>query len=71
LTGQLPPEQADVCSFSFVKFLMSDNKRYTSLLDGLRKGGDFAKVFQATYGGTPTQVAAVWYRNPPKVRRGK
>jgi hypothetical protein len=71
LTGKLQPEQADVCSFSFAKFLMSDNKRYTALLDGLRKGGDFAKVFAATYGGTPAQVAAVWYRNPPKVRRGK
>jgi len=71
LSGQLPPEEADVCSFSFAKFLMSDNKRFTSMIDGLRKGGDFGKVFAATYGGPPPQLAAVWYRNPPKVKRGK
>jgi hypothetical protein len=70
-TGQLPLEQADVCSFSFAKFLMSDNKRFITLLDGLRKGGDFGKVFQATYGATPAQVAAAWHRNPPRVKRGK
>jgi mono/diheme cytochrome c family protein len=71
LTGQLPPEQADVCSFSFAKFLMSDNRRFGQMIDGLRKGGDFGKVFAATYGGTPAQLAINWYRNPPKVKRGK
>jgi mono/diheme cytochrome c family protein len=70
-TGQLPPELADVCSFSFAKFVMSDNKRFIALLDGLRKGGEFGKAFIATYGATPAQVAAVWYRNPPRVKRGK
>jgi mono/diheme cytochrome c family protein len=71
LTGQLPPEEADVCSFSFAKFLMSDNRRYSALLDGLRKGGSFAKVFEAAYGGPPAQLAGAWYRNPPRVKRGK
>ena len=31
LTGKLQPEQADVCSFSFVKFLMAD-RRFGNLL---------------------------------------
>jgi hypothetical protein len=66
LTGQLPLEEADVCSFSFAKFLMSDSRRYTALLDGLRKGGDFAQLFPQAYGGTPAQAAAVWIRKPPK-----
>jgi hypothetical protein len=72
LTAKLAPEQADVCSFSFVKFLMSDPRRFGNLIDGLRKGGDFEKVFAEFYGGTPTQIATAWVRNPPKAsKRGK
>jgi hypothetical protein len=66
LTGKLPPEQADICSFSFVKFLMSDTRRFQSLLDGLRKGGEFTKSFSETYGGSPAQVAKIWITKPPK-----
>ncbi len=61
---------SDICSFSFVKFLMGDRK-FTNLLEGLRKGGDFKKVFGESFGATPEQVAAVWIRNPPKVGRLK
>jgi len=71
LTGQLPPEQSDVCSFSFAKFLMSDNRRFGLMIDGLRKGGEFGAVFKAIYGGTPAELAVNWSRNPPKVKRGK
>lgn len=71
LTSKLSPEEEDVCSFSFVKFLMNDNKRFAALIDGLRKGGEFNKVFAATFGNTPTQLAANWVRNPPRVKRGK
>jgi hypothetical protein len=69
LTGNLAPEQADVCSYSFVKFLMSDARRFSSLLEGLRKGGEFAKTFADAYGGPPAQLAATWARNPPGAKR--
>jgi hypothetical protein len=70
LDGKLAPEMSDICSFSFVKFLMGERK-FTNLLEGLRKGGDFKKVFSDSFGATPEQVAAVWVRNPPKVGRLK
>jgi mono/diheme cytochrome c family protein len=68
LTGKLSPEQADVCAFSFVKYLMAD-RRFPNLIDALRSGGEFPKTFSATFGGTPQQLAATWARNPPKVGR--
>ncbi|HZN35865.1 MAG TPA: c-type cytochrome domain-containing protein [Pirellulaceae bacterium] len=67
LTGKLPPEEADICSYNFAKFLMSDGRRFRILMDGLKKGGDFAKTFEGAY-GPPAQVAAAWARNPPKGR---
>src|SRR5262249_37664205 len=68
MTGKLAPESCDVCSFSFAKFLMADRK-FANLLDALRKGGDFKKMFGETFGGSPEQIAALWVRNPPKVGR--
>jgi len=70
LAGKLAPEMSDICSFSFVKFLMADRK-FVNLMEALRKGGDFKKVFSETFGGTPEQLATVWVRNPPKVGRLK
>ncbi|MBW8883679.1 MAG: hypothetical protein JF612_02650, partial [Planctomycetia bacterium] len=70
LADKLAPEMSDICSFSFVKFLMADRK-FVNLLEGLRKGGDFKKVFGETFGGTPEQVAAIWIRKPPGVGRLK
>jgi hypothetical protein len=69
LNKKLNPEDADIASFSYVKFLMSDASRFQKLLDGLRKGGDFNKVFSDTYGGGPSQIAAAWARNPPKATK--
>ena len=61
---------SDICSFSFVKFLMSDRK-ITNLLEGLRKGGDFKKVFSDSFGATPDLLTAIWIRKPPTVGRLK
>jgi mono/diheme cytochrome c family protein len=69
LTGKLPPEEADICSFSFARFLMGDARRFKILMDELRKGSDFAKAFPQAYGGSPSQVAAAWARNPPRGRK--
>jgi mono/diheme cytochrome c family protein len=68
LTGKLPPEETDVCSFSFAKYLMADARRFKILMDGLKKGGEFTKTFDAAY-GPPAQAAAAWARNPPKGRK--
>jgi mono/diheme cytochrome c family protein len=59
LTGKLSAENADICSFSFARFLM-ENRRFTAMISNLRKGGDFSKVFADAFGGTPEQLAAAW-----------
>lgn len=69
MEGKMNNELADTFSYSFVKYLTNDNKRYQKLLSELRKGGDFAKLFPAIYGYDPAKVAENWYRlGPPKSR---
>lgn len=70
MAGKLQPEQADVCAFSFCKFLMAD-RRFGSLLDGLRNGGEFKQTFNANFGVEPEELTKLWIRNPPKVGRGR
>ena len=65
LKDKLAPEQADICAFSFMKFLMADRK-FANLIDALRKGTDFNKAFSEMFGSKPEQLAATWARNPPK-----
>jgi hypothetical protein len=62
MTGKIPPEDADICSFSFVSGLMKDSKRFNAILDGLRAGEDFNKLFTASYGFGPEKVAEIWAR---------
>jgi hypothetical protein len=69
LNKKLPPEDADIAAYSYVKFLMADTKRFQALLDALRKGGDFTKAFSDAYGSGPSQIAAAWARNPPKATK--
>jgi hypothetical protein len=69
LTGKLSPEDADVASYSYVSWLMSDGRRYQSLLEALRGGADFAQAFASAYGGTPNQVAGRWAARGIKKRR--
>ncbi len=70
INGKMPPENADVCSASFAKFLMSNSRQFPNLMDALRKGADFKKAFADTMGGDPEKLAAVWVRDPPKMGRG-
>ncbi|MFO0885829.1 MAG: hypothetical protein U0894_16865 [Pirellulales bacterium] len=65
LNGKLDAESTDVASYSFVKFLMADGKRFNALLESLRKGGDFNASFSQIYGGSPNQATAQWVRKPP------
>ena len=64
MTGKLEQEQTDIASYSFVAFLMKDARRFSQLIDGLRKGGEFNQTFTAAFGGAPNQVAPAWVRKP-------
>jgi hypothetical protein len=61
MTKKLPPEDADIAAFSFVEGLMKA-KNFNNLLDGLRQGNDFNKVFTAVYRASPSKVAEIWAR---------
>jgi len=63
LTGKLAEEEAMLASYSFVKFLMKDARRFAQLLDQLEEGGDFEQAFAKVYGGTPNQLTAAWARS--------
>src|SRR5690606_18403440 len=69
LTGKLSPENADICNFSFVRFLMKDTRRFDALLSNLRKGQDFNQAFATAYGGNPAQATIAWARSGPARRR--
>jgi len=71
LTGNLPPEEADILSYSFVKGLMQNGKAYNAVLNALRSGSAFDKAFSQSFGSTPNQLAAVWARSPVATTKGK
>jgi hypothetical protein len=60
LSAGLPPEDTDILSYSFAKFLMSKAVPYQQLLAALRSGTPFNDAFMKVYGATPNQLAAVW-----------
>ncbi len=70
LTGKLAPEYADIAAYSFVGYLMGESRRYSSLLKALREGEAFDTAFTTAYGGTPPQVADVWYRRAARRASG-
>lgn len=59
-TGKAPPESADVASYSFVRLLLIDARRWRTLLEGVRSGKDFDATFAEAYGSGPSQVAEIW-----------
>ena len=75
LKGKLPAELADVASYSFVKFLMKDPRRYQLMLKSVGSGIEFQKAFATVYQGTPEQVAKFWVPDAAKqasrVRRSR
>ena len=75
LKGKLPAELADVASYSFIKFLMKDPRRYQRMLKSVGGGIEFQKAFAAVYQGTPEQVAKFWAPDAAKqalrVRRSR
>jgi mono/diheme cytochrome c family protein len=66
LTGKLAPEEADIVSYAFVKYLMSSGVRYASLIGALEQSATFDAAFAKSFGGTPTEVATAWAARPGK-----
>ena len=58
--GALPPEDADLMSYGFVRFLMGSAGPYRNLLTSLRGGTQFEQAFTSAYGAAPNQVVAAW-----------
>lgn len=72
LTGKLPPEQADVVAYQFVKSLMKNAGTYNNLLNQVRGGQPFDKAFVEVYKWPPTQLAEMWAASTAKsVKRKK
>ncbi len=63
LTGTLSAEDADLCAYRFVNFLLArDARRATYLLRSLAEGAKFDEAFSRIYGATPNQMAVLWYQ---------
>lgn len=71
LNGGLPQEQANVAGYSFVKFLMTDMKRYNALIKQLREGKTFTLAFANNYGASPKQLTGAWALKAAKGSRRK
>ncbi|MEY4176634.1 MAG: hypothetical protein RLY70_208 [Planctomycetota bacterium] len=63
VNGKLAPEMNDVANYSFVNFLMND-KRFSKLIEPLKKGAAFDKTFSEAFAGSPGQVAEAWVKKP-------
>jgi hypothetical protein len=61
MNPKFDPEAGGIAAYSYARYLMTDNKRFGNLMDGLRKGGKFDEAFTAAYGGSPAQKAEQWY----------
>lgn len=68
ITKKTTPEASEAASYSYVRFLMSNNKAFASLMSGMRKGKDFTSSFAAAYGAAPAQLTKIW---APKAVKGK
>ena len=71
LTGKLSPEEADVVSYSFVRFLMKSAPTYNALLSAIRGGQPFDQAFVAIYKGSPAPAAEVWAANAARSTKRK
>lgn len=69
LTGMLSPEETNVAAFGFVRFLMSDGKRFGALLKDLSQGQKFEPALQKNFGGTPAQLTDAWSKRGPATKR--
>lgn len=66
LSGGIGPEDADILSYSFVKYLMLQSARFTALLTALDAGTDFDAAFAKAYGASPAELVLPWAERAPK-----
>ncbi len=60
LTSALPPEDNDILSYSFAKYLMTTSGKYAALVAALQQGAAFDTAFTKNFAATPAQVTAQW-----------
>lgn len=60
LAGKLPPEEAEVVYYSFVRFLMKRGPNFDGLLASLRKGAPFDQAFVKAFGAPPVAAVPAW-----------
>lgn len=60
IVRKVTPEASEAASYSFVRFLMSNSKAFSSLMSSMRKGSDFTTSFAKAYGATPAQLTKAW-----------
>ena len=66
--GRLAPDQSNLVSYGFVKFLKKNGRQYHRLVSSIRKGQDFSEAFLAAFGATPEQVANQWWLQSKRSR---
>ena len=69
LTEGLQPEDNDIASYSFVKYLMTSGDRYTGLLTALGEGATFNEAFGKQFRGTPRDRVFDWLSKAPRRAR--
>lgn len=60
LTGDLAPEDCDILSYSYVKFLMTSAPRYSALIAALQQGTAFEAAFAKSFGASPGEATSAW-----------
>lgn len=68
MVRKITPEATEAASYSFVRYLMSNSKAFTSLMSSMRKGADFTSSFAKAYGATPAQLTKAWAPRAVKKR---
>jgi mono/diheme cytochrome c family protein len=71
LNNALPPADTAVLNYSFCKFLMSNAKSYTALLNELKSKKDFDQALATAYRADARQLAAAWASKAALAQRGK
>jgi hypothetical protein len=64
MTGNMPPEDADVAGYGFVKHLTRSSGRFQTLLEALRAGMSIDQALVKSHGAGPRQLAAAWSGRP-------
>ena len=66
LTGALQPEDGDILSYSFIKYLLALGSRHAVLMAALQQGTAFDPAFATAYGASPNQMIAGWLTRAAK-----